>query len=139
MKRIWQRAYHAVHSHEIADERHAGSFCLHHGHGGTNGHNALPWPARLRVGASCRTPVVRPYIIVPQAPKDGDESKPATAGHCIGPLAAGLSGASSTVWRLSYKAVHSKLHHTKPLVLATNELTLEKGKPVHVGGPGVGA
>ena len=74
------------------------------------------------------------YAINP--PKDGEGDNTATAGHVFGPLAAGLSGAMSTVWRLSYKAVHSKLHPTKPFVMAANELNLENGKPVRVGGPG---
>ena len=78
-----------------------------------------------------------PYVIKP--PKDGDEKKPATAGHFFGLLSTGLSGAMSIVWRLSYKAVNSKLHPTKPFVMATNELKLEEGKPVHVGGPGADA
>ena len=76
------------------------------------------------------------YFIKP--PKEGDEKK-LTAGNFFAPLAAGLKGAVAIVWKCTYKAVHGNINPTKPFVMTTHELKLEKGKPVHVGGPAVDA
>ena len=48
----------------------------------------------------------------------------------------GLTGPMGLCWKCTFKQVHGKIVPSKPFVITTKNLSLAKGEPMLLGGPG---